>query len=78
VDKIAVIGGGLAGCECAMQLAKAEIPVVLYEMKPDKYSDAHHLPGLAELVCSNSLRSGELNTAIGVLNTEMAALALLS
>jgi len=74
VDKIAVIGGGLAGCECAMQLAKAEIQVVLYEMKPDKYSDAHHLPGLAELVCSNSLRSGELNTAIGVLKKEMEAL----
>ncbi len=51
MDKIAVIGGGLAGCECAMQLAKAEIQVVLYEMKPDKYSEAHHLPGLAELVC---------------------------
>lgn len=74
MDKIAVIGGGLAGCECAMQLAKAEIQVVLYEMKPDKYSDAHHLPGLAELVCSNSLRSGELNTAIGVLKKEMEAL----
>ncbi|WP_419780114.1 methylenetetrahydrofolate--tRNA-(uracil(54)-C(5))-methyltransferase (FADH(2)-oxidizing) TrmFO [Maridesulfovibrio sp.] len=74
MNKIAVIGGGLAGCECAMQLAKAEIQVTLYEMKPDKYSEAHHLPGLAELVCSNSLRSGELNTAIGVLKKEMEAL----
>ncbi|WP_027722956.1 methylenetetrahydrofolate--tRNA-(uracil(54)-C(5))-methyltransferase (FADH(2)-oxidizing) TrmFO [Maridesulfovibrio zosterae] len=74
MDKIAVIGGGLAGCECAMQLAKAQIYVDLYEMKPDKYSEAHHLPGLAELVCSNSLRSGELNTAIGVLKKEMESL----
>ncbi|CCO24265.1 methylenetetrahydrofolate--tRNA-(uracil(54)-C(5))-methyltransferase (FADH(2)-oxidizing) TrmFO [Maridesulfovibrio hydrothermalis] len=74
MDKIAVIGGGLAGCECAMQLAKAEVPVFLYEMKPEKYSDVHHLPGLAELVCSNSLRSGELNTAVGVLKKEMESL----
>ncbi len=74
MDKIAVIGGGLAGCECAMQLAKAEIPVDLYEMKPEKYSEAHTLPGLAELVCSNSLRSGELNTAIGVLKKKCQSL----
>lgn len=74
MDKIAVIGGGLAGCECAMQLAKAEIYVDLYEMKPEKYSEAHTLPGLAELVCSNSLRSGELNTAIGILKKEMSEL----
>ncbi|WP_320170065.1 methylenetetrahydrofolate--tRNA-(uracil(54)-C(5))-methyltransferase (FADH(2)-oxidizing) TrmFO [Maridesulfovibrio sp.] len=74
MDKIAVIGGGLAGCECAMQLAKAGIPVDLYEMKPEKYSEAHTMPGLAELVCSNSLRSGELNTAIGILKHELVEL----
>ncbi|MBI9110457.1 methylenetetrahydrofolate--tRNA-(uracil(54)-C(5))-methyltransferase (FADH(2)-oxidizing) TrmFO [Maridesulfovibrio ferrireducens] len=74
MEKIAVIGGGLAGCECAMQLAKAEIPVVLFEMKPDRYSEAHHIPGLAELVCSNSLRSGDLSTAVGVLKKEMESL----
>ena len=73
MEKIAVIGGGLAGCECAMQLAKADIPVVLYEMKPDHYSEAHHIPGLAELVCSNSLRSGDVSTAVGVLKKEMEA-----
>ncbi len=74
MEKIAVIGGGLAGCECAMQLAKAEIPVVLFEMKPDKYSEAHHIPSLAELVCSNSLRSGDLSTAVGILKKEMESL----
>ncbi len=47
MDKIAVIGGGLAGCECAMQLAKAEVPVVLFEMKPEKYSEAHLLACLS-------------------------------
>ncbi|WP_031483614.1 methylenetetrahydrofolate--tRNA-(uracil(54)-C(5))-methyltransferase (FADH(2)-oxidizing) TrmFO [Maridesulfovibrio frigidus] len=73
MEKIAVIGGGLAGCECAMQLAKADVPVVLYEMKPDHYSEAHHIPGLAELVCSNSLRSGDISTAVGVLKKEMEA-----
>ncbi len=73
MEKIAVIGGGLAGCECAMQLAKADVPVVLYEMKPDNYSEAHHIPGLAELVCSNSLRSGDVTTAVGVLKKEMEA-----
>ncbi|OEU65778.1 MAG: methylenetetrahydrofolate--tRNA-(uracil(54)-C(5))-methyltransferase (FADH(2)-oxidizing) TrmFO [Desulfovibrio sp. S3730MH75] len=56
-----------------MQLAKADVSVVLYEMKPDHYSEAHHIPGLAELVCSNSLRSGDLSTAVGVLKKEMEA-----
>ncbi len=74
MNKVAVIGGGLAGCECAMQLARVGVQVDLYEMKPERYSEAHTEPGLAELVCSNSLRSGDLSTAIGVLKKEMGEL----
>lgn len=74
MNKVAVIGGGLAGCECAMQLARAGVHVDLYEMKPERYSEAHTEPGLAELVCSNSLRSGDLSTAIGILKKEMTEL----
>jgi methylenetetrahydrofolate--tRNA-(uracil-5-)-methyltransferase len=55
--KIAIIGGGLAGCESAWFISKNAIHVDLYEMKPKKYTDAHRLPFLAELVCSNSLKS---------------------
>jgi len=55
--KIAIIGGGLAGCECAWFISKNAIPVDLYEMKPKKYTEAHRSPYLAELVCSNSLKS---------------------
>ncbi|WP_027178065.1 methylenetetrahydrofolate--tRNA-(uracil(54)-C(5))-methyltransferase (FADH(2)-oxidizing) TrmFO [Maridesulfovibrio bastinii] len=74
MNKVAVIGGGLAGCESAMQLARAGVSVDLYEMKPERYSEAHTSAGLAELVCSNSLRSGDLSTAIGILKREMSAL----
>lgn len=69
--KVAVIGGGLAGCECVWRLAQAGIATVLYEMKPEKYSPAHVEEGLAELVCSNSFRSDEPVTAIGILKREM-------
>ncbi len=73
----AVIGGGLAGCECAFALARAEVPVTLFEMKPQKFSPAHTNPGLAELVCSNSLRSNEEDSAIGLLKMEMRDLGSL-
>ncbi|MDF1554256.1 MAG: FAD-dependent oxidoreductase, partial [Deferrisomatales bacterium] len=56
-SRVQVIGGGLAGCEAAWQLARAGVPVRLYEMKPGCYSPAHQNPDLAELVCSNSLKS---------------------
>ncbi len=70
-DAAIVIGGGLAGCEAAWQLAQRGIPVVLCEMKPTRYSPAHHLPGLAELVCSNSLRGADLSNAVGLLKEEL-------
>ena len=71
---VAVIGGGLAGCECALALARFGIAATLFEMKPQAYSPAHVSPKLAELVCSNSLRSDEPVTAVGLLKVEMAAL----
>ncbi|MBN2140067.1 MAG: methylenetetrahydrofolate--tRNA-(uracil(54)-C(5))-methyltransferase (FADH(2)-oxidizing) TrmFO [Desulfovibrionaceae bacterium] len=74
---VAVIGGGLAGCECAFKLARAGVRVRLLEMKPGRYSEAHKSPGLAELVCSNSLRSREPTTGVGLLKEEMAALGSL-
>lgn len=66
-----VIGGGLAGCEAAWQLSQAGIAVTLYEMKPNRYSPAHHHEQLAELVCSNSLKASHLASAGGLLKTEM-------
>lgn len=68
---VKVIGGGLAGCEAAWQLAKRGIHVKLYDMKPHKFSPAHNLPSLCELVCSNSLRSDMLENAVGLLKQEM-------
>lgn len=70
--KIKVIGAGLAGCEAAYQAAKLGVNVELYEMKPKKFSPAHHNPGFAELVCSNSLRSNQLNNAVGLLKAELS------
>ena len=72
--KANVIGGGLAGCEAAWQLANQGVEVTLYEMKPQKYSPAHTLPTLSELVCSNSLRSDMLENAVGLLKEEMRRL----
>ena len=69
---VKVIGGGMAGCEAAWALANAGIPVQLYEMKPRRFSPAHHSEGLAELVCSNSLKASRLGSAAGLLKTEMA------
>jgi len=74
VTTFAVIGGGLAGCECALALARAGNPVTLFEMKPEKLSPAHVSPELAELVCSNSLRSDDPDSAIGLLKREMESL----
>ena len=71
---VTVIGAGLAGCECALQLVKRGIPVRLIEMKPKKYTPAHVSPDFAELVCSNSLRSDELTNAVGLLKKELRRL----
>lgn len=71
MDKITVLGAGLAGSECAWQLAKRGLPVRLVEMKPIKMTPAHSSPYFAELVCSNSLRSDELTNAVGLLKEEM-------
>lgn len=69
--EVVVIGAGLAGCEAAWQLSRAGIPVLIKEMKPLMYSDAHHLPTFAELVCSNSLRSNQIENAVGLLKEEL-------
>ena len=68
---VTVIGAGLAGCEAAWQLAERGIHVTLREMKPEKMSPAHHSTGFAELVCSNSLRSDQLENAVGLLKEEL-------
>lgn len=70
-QNISVIGGGLAGCEAAWQIAEAGFPVTIYEMKPVKFTPAHHYKGLAELVCSNSLKADRLASAAGLLKAEM-------
>ena len=73
-----VIGGGLAGSEAAWQLARAGVPVVLHEMRPDRATDAHKTQDLAELVCSNSFRSDDFETnAVGLLHEEMRRLGSL-
>ena len=69
--KIKIIGAGLAGCEAAWQAAKLGVKVELYEMKPLKFSPAHHSEGFAELVCSNSLRSNSTSNAVGLLKEEL-------
>lgn len=66
-----VYGAGLAGCEAAWQIAERGVKVKLYEMKPHKYTPAHHSEGFAELVCSNSLRSDSIINAVGLLKEEM-------
>ena len=73
-DYITVIGGGLAGCEAAYQIAKEGIKVKLYEMKPNKYTPAHSNKDLAEIVCSNSFKSNLLTNACGVLKEELRKL----
>lgn len=68
---VTVIGGGLAGSEAAWQLAKRGINVDLYEMRPKKMTPAHETSNLAELVCTNSMRSNQLSNAVGLLKEEM-------
>ena len=72
--KATVIGAGLAGCEAAWQLARRGIRVELHEMKPAKMTPAHGSPDFAELVCSNSLRSDQLENAVGLLKEELRRL----
>lgn len=69
--EVTVVGGGLAGCECACQLADRGIRVKLYEMRPLTTSPAHHTDRLAELVCSNSLKSLRIDSAAGLLKEEL-------
>ena len=74
---ITVCGGGLAGCEAAWQAANRGVKVRLVEMKPQKFTPAHHSQGLSELVCSNSLRSDVITNAVGLLKEEMRRLGSL-
>lgn len=74
MEQVQVIGAGLAGCEAAWQLAQRGIPVVLWEMKPQKKTPAHHSDLFGELVCSNSLRSDQLENAVGLLKEELRRL----
>jgi methylenetetrahydrofolate--tRNA-(uracil-5-)-methyltransferase len=77
MHRVTVIGGGLAGCEAAWRLASAGVAVDLVEMKPERRSPAHVLDGLAELVCSNSLRSDNPANAVGLLHEELRRLGSL-
>ncbi len=72
--EVFIIGGGLAGCEAAYQVARGGGKVILYEMKPVRFSPAHSSPFLCELVCSNSLKSNSLENASGLLKEEMRRL----
>jgi methylenetetrahydrofolate--tRNA-(uracil-5-)-methyltransferase len=77
-EPVHVLGGGLAGSEAAWQLARAGVPVVLHEMRPERATEAHATDGLAELVCSNSFRSDDSeNNAVGLLHEEMRQLGSL-
>lgn len=74
MERVKIIGGGLAGCEAAWHLAQNGIKVDLFEMRPSKSTPAHHTGKLAELVCSNSFRSNEITNAAGLLKQEMRIL----
>ena len=74
MNKAVVIGGGFAGCEAAMQLAKRGVQVTLYEMKPQRFSPAHKSKDLCELVCSNSFKAARTDSAAGLLKAEMEQL----
>lgn len=72
--QVTVIGAGLAGCEAAWQLAQRGIAVTLHEMKPEKTTPAHHTADFSELCCSNSLRSDQIENAVGLLKEELRRL----
>lgn len=74
MEKVHVIGAGLAGCEAVNQLTRQGIPVILHEMRPAKSDEAHKTAYYAELVCSNSLRAGNIENAVGLLKEEMRRL----
>ena len=74
---INVYGAGLAGCEAAWQAASRGVAVTLYEMKPKKFTPAHHIEGYAELVCSNSLRSDRITVSSGLLKEELSRMGSL-
>jgi methylenetetrahydrofolate--tRNA-(uracil-5-)-methyltransferase len=74
METVEVVGGGLAGSECALQLAARGVPVRLYEQRPTHKSPAHSTDRFAELVCSNSLKSTKDDTAPGVLKHELDAM----
>jgi len=76
-ERVAIVGGGLAGAEAAWQLARQGVPVDLYEMRPVRGTAAHHTDQLGELVCSNSFRNATLETAVGLLKEEMRRLGSL-
>ena len=73
-EYITIVGGGLAGCEAAYQIAKRGIKVKLYEMKPKEFSPAHSSESLAEIVCSNSFKSNSITNACGLLKEELRRL----
>lgn len=75
--RVMVIGAGLAGSEAAWQIARRGIKVDLFEMRPRKFTPAHHTPYFSELVCSNSLRAAALENAVGLLKEEMRLLGSL-
>ena len=77
MPSVRVVGGGLAGCEAAWQAASRGVPVTLHEMRPARGTAVHRGDGLAELVCSNSLRSDKLDNAVGLLKEEMRRLGSL-
>src|SRR6187401_2188552 len=77
MNKVHIIGGGLAGTEAAWQVASRGVPVTLFEMRPVKPTLVHKTDGLAELVCSNSLRGDKLDNAVGLLKEEMRRLGSL-
>ena len=77
MERVTVIGAGLAGCEAAYAVARMGVGVDLYEMKPKKMTPAHHAPTFAELVCSNSLRSNDVSNAVGLLKAELTKMGSL-
>lgn len=77
ISPVHIIGAGLAGCEAVTQLTRHGIPVILHEMRPVKSDEAHKTAYFAELVCSNSLRAGNIENAVGLLKEEMRRLGSL-